>query len=67
MVNAIDELDLTALGHALWRRKGLVGALTLSPAPAFAAVNLVTPRQCGKARLPIETRDNICGRTPRRP
>jgi exopolysaccharide transport family protein len=60
MVNAIDELDLAALGHALWRRKGLVGALTLLAAGlAFAAVNLVTPRYKSEARVLIETRDNI--------
>src|SRR3954452_1930072 len=60
VVHAIDELDLAALGRALWRRKGLIVALTLlAAALAFAAVNLVTPRYRSEARLLIETRDNI--------
>src|SRR5947199_694857 len=60
MVHAIDELDLAALGRALWRRKGLIAALTLLAAGlAFAAVNLVTPRYKSEARVLIETRDNI--------
>src|SRR4051795_8870101 len=60
VVHAIDELDLAALGRALWRRKGLIVALTLLAAGlAFAAVNLVTPRYRSEARLLIETRDNI--------
>jgi polysaccharide biosynthesis transport protein len=53
-------LDLAALGRALWRRKGLIAALTLlAAALAFAAVNLVTPRYKSEARVLIETRDNI--------
>ena len=60
VVHAIDELDLAALGRALWRRKGLIAALTLLAAGlAFAAVNLVTPRYKSEARVLIETRDNI--------
>jgi polysaccharide biosynthesis transport protein len=60
VVHAIDELDLAALGRALWRRKGLITALTLLAAGlAFAAVNLVTPRYKSEARVLIETRDNI--------
>src|SRR5882672_2295292 len=60
MVHAIGELDLAALGGALWRRKGLIAALTLLAAGlAFAAVNLVTPRYKSEARVLIETRDNI--------
>jgi succinoglycan biosynthesis transport protein ExoP len=60
VVHAIDELDLTALGGALWRRKGLIAALTvLAAGLAFAAVNLVTPRYKSEARVLIETRDNI--------
>ena len=60
MVHAIDELDLTALGRALWRRKGLIAALTLlAGGLAFAAVNMVTPRYRSEARVLIETRDNI--------
>ena len=60
MVHAIDELDLTALGRALWRRKGLIATLTLfAGGLAFAAVNMVTPRYKSEARVLIETRDNI--------
>jgi len=60
VVHAIDELDLAALGRALWRRKGLITALTLLAAGvAFGAVNLVTPRYKSEARVLIETRDNI--------
>jgi uncharacterized protein involved in exopolysaccharide biosynthesis len=60
VVHAIDELDLAALGRALWRRKGLIAVLTLLAAGlAFAAVNLVTPRYKSEARVLIETRDNI--------
>src|SRR5262245_24475879 len=60
MAHAIDELDLGALGRALWRRKGLIAALTLlAGGLAFAAVNMVTPRYRSEARVLIETRDNI--------
>jgi polysaccharide biosynthesis transport protein len=57
---AIDELDVAALGRALWRRKGRIAALTLlATGLAFAAVNMVTPRYKSEARVLIETRDNI--------
>ena len=60
MAHAIDELDLAAVGQALWRRKGRIAALTLLAAGlAFAAVNMVTPRYKSEARVLIETRDNI--------
>src|SRR5262245_65479091 len=60
MVHAIDELDLTALGRALWRRKGLIATLTLfAGGLAFAAVNMVTPRYKSEARVLIETGDDI--------
>lgn len=60
VAQAIDELDLGALGRALWRRKHLILGLTLLAAGlAFAAVNLVTPRYKSEARVLIETRDNI--------
>jgi uncharacterized protein involved in exopolysaccharide biosynthesis/Mrp family chromosome partitioning ATPase len=56
----IDELDLGALGRAIWRRKRLIIGLTLlAAAIAFAAVNYVTPRYKSEARVLIETRDNI--------
>jgi tyrosine-protein kinase Etk/Wzc len=60
VVHAIDELDVAALGRALWRRKGRIAALTLlATGLAFAAVNMVTPRYKSEARVLIETRDNI--------
>jgi exopolysaccharide transport family protein len=60
MAHAIDELDLAALGRALWHRKGRIAALTLlAGGLAFAAVNMVTPRYKSEARVLIETRDNI--------
>src|SRR5262249_14398314 len=56
----IDELDLGALGRALWRRKALIIGLTLlAAAIAFAAVSMITPRYKSEARVLIETRDNI--------
>ena len=49
-----------ALGRALWRKKRLIGGLTLLAAGlAFAGVNLVTPRYRSEARVLIETRENI--------
>ena len=60
VAHAIDELDVAALGRALWRRKGRIAALTLLAAGlALAAVNMVTPRYKSEARVLIETRDNI--------
>jgi succinoglycan biosynthesis transport protein ExoP len=60
VAQAIDEIDLGALGRALWRRKALIFGLTLlAAAIAGAAVNLVTPRYKSEARVLIETRDNI--------
>jgi succinoglycan biosynthesis transport protein ExoP len=57
---AIDELDLSALGRAILRRKRLIIGLTvLAAAIAFAAVNYVTPRYKSEARVLIETRDNV--------
>src|SRR6266705_4893139 len=60
VAHAIDELDVAALGRALWRRKGRIAALTLlATGLAFAAVNMVTPRYKSEARVLIETRENI--------
>ena len=57
---AIDELDLGALGRALWRRRRWIIGLTLLAAGlAFIAVNLITPRYKSKARVLVETRENI--------
>src|SRR5215467_8593509 len=60
VAHAIDELDVGALGRALWHRKGRIATLTLlATGLAFAAVNMVTPRFKSEARVLIETRDNI--------
>ncbi len=57
---ASDELDIGALGRALWRKKRLIGLLTLLTAGlAFAGVSLITPRYKSEARVLIETRENI--------
>jgi uncharacterized protein involved in exopolysaccharide biosynthesis/Mrp family chromosome partitioning ATPase len=54
------EVDLGALGGALWRKKFLIAGLTLlTAAIAFAAVNFITPRYKSEARVLIETRENI--------
>jgi uncharacterized protein involved in exopolysaccharide biosynthesis len=54
------EIDLGALGRALWRKKALIAALTLiAAAAAFATVNFMTPRYKSEARVLIETRENI--------
>ena len=54
------ELDLTALGAALWRKKWLMlGPTILVGALALVAVQTVTPRYLGEARVFVEGRDNI--------
>jgi succinoglycan biosynthesis transport protein ExoP len=56
----LGDIDLTALGRALWRKKTLILGLTfLTAGLAFAAVNFVTPRYKSEARVLIETRENI--------
>ena len=54
------ELDLSALGTTLWRKKWkivlpplLVGLVTL------AAVQVITPKYLAEARIMVESRDNI--------
>jgi polysaccharide biosynthesis transport protein len=57
---AVEELDLGALGRALWRRKVSILALTLAAATiAFIAVSLITPKYKSETRVLIETRENI--------
>ena len=57
---AVEELDLGALGRALWRRKVSILALTFAAAAiAFIAVSLITPRYKSETRVLIETRENI--------
>jgi succinoglycan biosynthesis transport protein ExoP len=57
---AVEELDLGALGRALWRRKVSILALTLAAAAiAFMVVSLITPKYKSETRVLIETRENI--------
>jgi succinoglycan biosynthesis transport protein ExoP len=59
-VASAGDVDLGALGRALWRKRVLIGGLTLlAAAIAFAAVNFITPRYKSEARVLIETRENI--------
>src|SRR5262249_7398642 len=54
------EIDLGALGRALWRKRVLIAGLTLlAAAIAFLVVNMITPRYKSEARVLIETRENI--------
>ena len=51
------DIDLGAVGRALWRKKFLVLGLTLfAAAVAFVAVNLITPRYKSEARVLVEGR-----------
>jgi polysaccharide biosynthesis transport protein len=60
MQAAVEELDLGALGRALWRRKfAILGSTLAAAALAFIAVSLITPRYKSEARVLIETRENI--------
>jgi polysaccharide biosynthesis transport protein len=60
MAAPLGDIDLTALGRALWRKKTIILGLTLvTAALAFAAVNFVTPRYKSEARVLSETRENI--------
>jgi uncharacterized protein involved in exopolysaccharide biosynthesis len=60
VTQATGEIELGALGRALWRKKFLIIGLTLIAAMlAFAAVNYITPRYKSEARVLIETRENI--------
>ena len=60
MQAAVEELDLGALGRALWRRKVSIIAVTLAAAAAaFIVVSLITPKYKSESRVLIETRDNI--------
>jgi succinoglycan biosynthesis transport protein ExoP len=60
IAQAVEEIDLRALGGALWRKRRLIIGLTLAAAAiAFVAVNMVTSRYRSEVRVLIETRDNI--------
>jgi uncharacterized protein involved in exopolysaccharide biosynthesis/Mrp family chromosome partitioning ATPase len=54
------DLDLRALGAALWRRKLLILIPTLVIAAlTMVAVNMVTPRYKSEARIIVEGRENV--------
>jgi succinoglycan biosynthesis transport protein ExoP len=54
------ELDLRALGIALWRKKWLILIPTLLVAAAtFFAVGLITPKYKSEAKIAIEGRENV--------
>lgn len=60
MQAAVGEIDLGALGRALWRRRASILILTLATAAAaYAAVSVITPRYKSEARVLIETRENV--------
>lgn len=56
--SAEAELDLGALGRALWQRKVAILAVTLiAVIGSFVAVNMITPRYKSEARVLIENRE----------
>lgn len=60
MHTAVEELDLGALGRALWRRKTVILAVTLAAAAAaFLGASLITPRYMSETRVLIESRENV--------
>ncbi len=60
MQTAVEELDLSALGRALWRRKAAILAVTLAAAAAaFLGASLITPKYKSEARVLIESRENV--------
>jgi uncharacterized protein involved in exopolysaccharide biosynthesis/Mrp family chromosome partitioning ATPase len=55
-----DELELRALGRAIWyRRWRIVAPAIILSVLAFFAVNAITPLYRSEARVLIEARDNI--------
>jgi uncharacterized protein involved in exopolysaccharide biosynthesis/Mrp family chromosome partitioning ATPase len=58
-IRTAEELDLRALGRALWYRRWQIIAPTLIMGLlAFIVVNTITPKYRSEARLLIEGRDN---------
>jgi uncharacterized protein involved in exopolysaccharide biosynthesis/Mrp family chromosome partitioning ATPase len=54
------ELDLRALGIALWRKKKLILLPTLMVAVAtLVAVNFITPKYKSEAKIMVEGRENV--------
>ncbi|HLL27501.1 MAG TPA: exopolysaccharide transport family protein [Xanthobacteraceae bacterium] len=57
------ELDLGALGRALWKkRRWIVLPTILAALIAFGAVNMLTPRYLSEARVLIESRETAYSR-----
>src|SRR4051794_39382830 len=54
------ELDLGAVGRALWRKKlWVLGPAAIVAIVTFIGVNVITPRYKSEARILIEGRENI--------
>ena len=54
------ELDLGAVGRALWRKRlWIVGPALLAALIAFVGVNLIMPRYKSEARILIDGRENV--------
>jgi succinoglycan biosynthesis transport protein ExoP len=54
------DLDMPALGAALWRKRWQIIVPTLLTAPgAFIVVQLITPKYFSEARILIESRSNV--------
>src|SRR5690606_9682700 len=59
-MTAGDDVDLRALGRALWDKRRYILIPTLvAAAPAFVAVNMMAPRYKSEARVLLETRENV--------
>src|SRR5579864_8581926 len=59
-MTAESELDLRALGRALWRKRWWIIVPTLLAATlAFVTVELITPKYKSEARVLFEGRENV--------
>jgi uncharacterized protein involved in exopolysaccharide biosynthesis/Mrp family chromosome partitioning ATPase len=55
-----DDVDLRALGQALWSKRWRILTPTLvAAALAFVAVNMMAPRYKSEARILLETKENV--------
>jgi len=58
--SAEGELNLGAVAHALWRKKGsIIGSMLMMVAAAIITVNVLTPRYKSEARILVEGRENV--------
>ncbi len=54
------EPDMRSLGRHVWRRKGLILAVTLiAAAGAYVVVNAITPQYRSESRLLLESHENV--------